>query len=107
MSGDRVGNQPQPRYDPLAALDYIDSYQRTHANRSPSLRRICSDLNIATPSIGYRLLYELERAEMLTVVASGHGQPADALITEIGQQQLREWRSTRSQPAGPRSEDER
>lgn len=106
MSGHRVGDQPQPRYDPLAALDYIDSYQRAHAERSPSLRRLCSDLNITTPSIGYRLLHELERAEMLAIVASEHGQPADVLITEVGQQQLREWRLTCGRSAGPRSGDE-
>lgn len=107
MSGDRGGNQPQLRYDPLVALDYIDTYQRTHANRSPSLWRMSRDLNITTRLIIYGLLHELARADLLRIVTHGRAQPADPVITETGRQRLREWRVIQGRSAGPRSEDER
>lgn len=39
------------RYDPLAVLAYIATYQQQHHQRSPSQRRIQAALDISAPSV--------------------------------------------------------
>lgn len=107
MSGDRAKDQPQQRLDPLVALDYIDTYQRSHASRSPSLWGMSSHFQIKTRLVIYGTLHQLASDNLLEIVTHGHGKPADTVITEAGRQRLREWRSRQSQPADQPGGDER
>lgn len=101
MSGDTFAGRRQPQYDPLAVLDYIDAYQRSHANRSPSQQHIRTGLDLSAPSALHGLLHELVRAGLLLINTSGAGQPADLEITALGWQRLRQWRTTHGGAGDP------
>lgn len=81
----------QRRYDPLAVLSYIARYQRQHAQRSPSQRRIRADLRISAPSVVHTIVHRLEREGLLTIVIHGHGLRADLTLTEAGQAAAQDW----------------
>lgn len=80
------------RYDPLAALAYIDQYQRQHQWRSPSQREIQSALHVSAPSVVHNMLHRLEHEGVLTITSYGRGRTADLLLTEAGQAELWRWR---------------
>ena len=79
------------RYDRLAVLDYIDTYQRTH-HRSPSQRMIAQALAMSTPSAAHTAIHALKRQGLLIIGLSPRGWPANLTITELGQERLQAWR---------------
>jgi Mn-dependent DtxR family transcriptional regulator len=85
----------QRRYDPLAVLDAIDTYQRSHNRRSPSQRWLQSDLTISAPSVVHMILHRLQNADLLRITTYGRGLSADLTLTEAGQDVLRNWRNKR------------
>jgi hypothetical protein len=83
----------QRRYDRLAILDYIDTYKRTHNNRSPSQRHIRAALNISAVSVVHNTEHRLERAGLLVITTFGRGLGGELEITEAGYEELRRWRA--------------
>lgn len=84
------------RYDPLAVLAYIVTYQQQHPHRSPSQRRIQAALSISAPSVVHNMLYRLERRGLLTVTRHGRGVGVDLALTEAGQAAVQRWQAERA-----------
>lgn len=88
---------PSPRrprqgyYDPHAVLAYIVQYQHTHNQRSPSERRIQSDLKVSAPSVVHNLLHRLQQRGLLTITTYGRGHTSDLMLTEAGHEAVRRW----------------
>lgn len=95
------GRPRQRRYDRFAILDYVDTYKRTHNNRSPSQRRIRAALEISASSVVHNMLHRLARGGLLTITTFGRGLGAELEITDAGQAELQHWRSTRKSDAPP------
>lgn len=95
------GRPRQRRYDRLAILDYVDTYKRTHNNRSPSQRGIRAALAISASSVVHNMLHRLERADLLTITTFGRGLGAELEITDAGQAELQRWRATRQAATAP------
>lgn len=89
--------------DSLAALDYIDTYQRNHANRAPMQRSMRLALNLNTPAAVQAMLTQLVRAQLLTIAAR-HGRTADLLVTELGRERLQRWRAVHAESAAETGE---
>jgi hypothetical protein len=87
-----TGGREERRDDPLAILDYIDAYQRAHANRSPLHSRMRAALNISAPSTLQAALQRLVSDELLTISAGGRGLTAELSVTELGRERLWAWR---------------
>lgn len=83
------------RYDPLAVLAYIATYQQTHNQRSPSERRIQTDLKVSAPSVVHNLLRRLEEDGLLTITTYGRGHTSDLLLTETGHAMVQRWHRER------------
>lgn len=81
------------RYDPLAVLAYIATYQQTHPNRSPSQRRIQTALGISAPSVVHGIVQRLQRAGLLTITHYGRGHPVDLALTETGRAAVKQWQA--------------
>lgn len=96
MTRKRPERPRQRRYDPLAVLSYIATYQQTHSGSSPSQRRIQADLGISVPSMVHLIMQRLERAGLLTVRRYGRGHPVALALTEAGQAALRRWQAEQS-----------
>lgn len=84
------------RYDPLAVLAYIVTYQERNKQRSPSQRQIQAALNISVPSVVHNIVHRLERRALLTITRYGHGVGVDLALTEAGQEAVRRWQSERA-----------
>lgn len=96
MSRKRPPQPRQRRYDPLAVLSYIATYQQTRPHRSPSQRQIRAALGISSPSVVHTLLHRLECDELLTVTRYGRGHLVDLALTEAGRAALELWRAERA-----------
>ena len=81
------------RYDSLAVLAYIATYQQTRPNRSPSQRRIQAALGISAPSVVHGIVQRLQRAGLLTITHYGRGHPVDLTLTETGQAAVEQWQA--------------
>lgn len=64
MSSQRPRRPKQRRYDPLAVLAYIATYQQSNNQRTPSQRRIQAALDISAPSVVHNIVQRLERDEL-------------------------------------------
>jgi len=84
------------RYDPLAVLDYIVTYQQNNKQRSPSQRQIQAALGISAPSVVHNMVHRLELRGLLTITRYGHGVGVDLTLTETGQEAVRRWQAQRS-----------
>ena len=73
------------RYDPLAVLAYIATYQQQHRQRSPSERCIQIALGISAPSVVHNILQGLQHDGLLTTTRYGRGQLVDHQLTPAGQ----------------------
>lgn len=91
MSGKRPKRPRQRRYDPLAVLAYIATYQGSHNQRTPSQRRIQTALGISAPSVVHTIVQRLERTGLLRITRYGHGHPVDLVLTDAGQEALQRW----------------
>lgn len=80
----------QRRYDRLAILAYVASYQQQH-QRSPSQRRIQRDLGVSAPSVVHMILGRLERAGLLRITRQGQGRTSALTLTEAGRAALQQW----------------
>ncbi|HEX6291980.1 MAG TPA: hypothetical protein VFZ66_22530 [Herpetosiphonaceae bacterium] len=85
----------QRRYDRLAVLDYIETYQRVH-HYSPSQRIIYRALGMSAPSVAHNTIHALERQGLLTISSKQRGWPAELEITPLGYERLQEWRTRRA-----------
>lgn len=98
MPGKRSNQRQQRRYDPLAVLAYIATYQQTHRQRSPSQRRIQAALDISAPSVVHHLVRWLQRAELLTITSYGRGQSVDLTLTAAGHEAVQRWQAEHPAP---------
>lgn len=89
------GHRHWHRYDPLAVLACIARYQRQHAGRSPSQRRIRTELQISAPSIVHNLLHWLTQRGLLTITSYGHSTCADLTLTEAGNTAAQMWQQSK------------
>lgn len=96
MTRKQTGRHRQRRYDPLAVLSYIVTYQQTHQDHSPSQRRIQADLGISVPSMVHLIMQRLERAGLLTVARYGRGHAVDLALTEAGRAAVQRWQAEQS-----------
>lgn len=83
----------QRRYEPLAVLTYIMTYQQTRPHRSPSERRIQAALDISAPSLVHGIIQRLERDGLLTITRYGRGHTVDLTLTEAGQEAVQRWQA--------------
>lgn len=90
--------------DSLVALDYIDTYQRNHANRAPLQRSMRLALNLNTSAAVQAILTQLVRAQLLTITAARHGRTADLRVTELGRERLQRWRAAHAESAAETGE---
>lgn len=97
-----AGHGPQPRYDMLAALDYIDTFQRSYHHRSPSQRQIQAALGISAPSVVHYMVQRMIRAGLLTTRLYGRGRAADLVLTRAGRAELASWRAERAANPPPK-----
>ena len=81
----------QRRYDWLAILNFIDTFQQQHAT-SPSQRMIARALGMRAPSAARYALHGLERQGLLTITPTQPGWPADLTLTAQGRERLQQWR---------------
>ena len=95
------GRPRQRRYDRFAILDYVDTYQYTHNNRSPSQRQIRAALEISASSVVHNMVHRLARAGLLTITTFGRGLGAELEITDIGREELQRWRDSRQSEIAP------
>lgn len=93
MSSQRPRRPKQRRYDPLAVLAYIATYQQSNNQRTPSQRRIQAALGISAPSVVHNIVQRLERDELLTITHHGRGYPVDLTLTEAGEAAVRHWQA--------------
>ena len=100
MSKQRPERRSFRRYDPLAVLAYIASYQQAHSQRSPSQRRIQADLGISAPSVVHMIVQRLERAALLTITRHGRGNRVDLTLTEAGQHAVQRWQAEHASEEG-------
>lgn len=96
MTRDCVEGEWQLHDDQLGVLDYIELYQRTHANRSPSQRHLSLALSIGAASVLQGLLHRLVQANLLRISTRGPGLPVELALTEAGRTRLRQWRRNRA-----------
>ncbi|HEX6290246.1 MAG TPA: hypothetical protein VFZ66_13720 [Herpetosiphonaceae bacterium] len=88
----------QRRYDRLAVLDQIDTFQQQHA-ASPSQRIIARALGLSAPSVAHNALHGLEQAGLLRITITQPGWPAKLEITPAGRERLAAWRAARATPS--------
>lgn len=88
----------RPRYDRLAVLDYIATYQQAHPTRSPSERRIQAALCISAPSVVHNILRRLQQDGLLTTTVFERGQGAEHTLTPAGRAAVEQWRATQDTP---------
>ncbi len=99
-------SRPQRRYDRLAVLDVVDTFQQTH-RRSPSQREIVRALQMSAPSVAHNAIHALIRQGLLSSTPTRRGLTANLHLTPTGHQRLAEWRASRgttppaSAPADP------
>ena len=91
----RQPRRTQRRYDWLAILDYIATFQQTE-HTSPSQRMIARALAISAPSVVHNALHGLERQGLLTITPTQPGWPADLTLTPAGHERLQQWRADRA-----------
>jgi DNA-binding IclR family transcriptional regulator len=85
----------QRRYDWLAILDYIDTFQQTE-HTSPSQRMIARALQISAPSVVHHAVHGLQRQGLLTIRITRSGWSADLELTPAGHAALAQWRAARA-----------
>ena len=111
MTSNRPRRTSYRRYDRLAILDYVASYQHQHDQRSPSQRDIQSALEISAPSVVHTILHRLAREGLLTITTYGRGAGADLRLTPAGWIAVTRWQQGRpaaqsrdeAEPSHPRS----
>lgn len=96
ISGKRPKRPRQHRYDSLAVLAYIATYQRSHNQRTPSEQRIQTALGISAPSVVHTIVQRLERAGLLWITRYGRGHPVDLVLTEAGKEAVQGWQAERA-----------
>ena len=80
------------RYDRLAILDYIASYQETHHGRSPSERRIQAALQMPASSTVHYISRDLAADGLLVITPIEPHNTPDLTITDVGHERLAAWR---------------
>ena len=95
---ERAPRRAQQRYDWLAILDHIDTFQQTHA-ASPSQRMIARALGMPAPSVVHHALHGLERQGKLHIKPTQPGWPSHLEITPAGRAQLQQWRARGAAPS--------
>lgn len=93
----------QRRYDSVAVLAYIATYQRHHQQRSPSQRRIQISLGVSAPSVVHNLLRRLEHSGLLTITAQRRGYTAELTLTEAGYDAVQSWQEAQAVSTYPTS----
>lgn len=93
MSSRRPKRLKQRRYDPLAVLAYIATYQQRNSQRTPSQRHIQTALSISARSVVHNIVRRLERDELLRVTHYGRGHTVDLTLTEAGEAAVRRWQA--------------
>lgn len=98
--------QPRRRYDRLAILAYVASYQQQHQQRSPSQRRIQRALGISAPSVVHTILHRLAQAGLLTITTYERGAAADLTLTPTGRVAVERWQQPHAAAKGKHGTDE-
>ncbi len=84
--------RPRRRYDRVAILDYIATYQQTHNGRSPSERRIQSALHMPASSTVHYAIRDLAADGLLVITPIEPHNTPDLTITDVGHERLAAWR---------------
>lgn len=99
MTSHRPRRPRHRRYDRLAILAYVASYQQ-HNDRSPSQRRIQAGLGISAPSVVHTILHRLAQAGLLTITTYGRGAGADLRLTAAGWIAVTRWQQGHAEAKG-------
>lgn len=89
------------RYDRIAVLAYVTTYQQQHRQRSPSERQIQAALGVSAPSVVHNILRRLQQAGLLTTTRYGRGLTVDHALTPAGHAAVAQWRATQAVPDRP------
>lgn len=81
------------RYDRIAVLAYITTYQQHHRQRSPSERQIQAALGVSAPSVVHNILRWLQHVGLLTTTRYGRGLTVDHALTPAGHAAVAQWRA--------------
>lgn len=105
MSRRRPERRAFRRYEPLAVLTYIATYQQQHGGLTPSERRIQRALDISAPSVVHMIVQRLERAGLLTITRYGRGFGVAYTLTDRGTEAVQQWQAENlgDEGQGPRS----
>lgn len=95
------GPSRRSRYDRIAVLAYITTYQQQHRQRSPSERQIQAALGVSAPSVVHNILRWLQHAGLLTTTRYGRGLMVDHALTPAGYAAVEQWRTAQAVPNRP------